>query len=98
MRRQHGGARPGAGRPPKAIRYAAITNPTEQKLADALPGVVDVLIAEALRGDLGACKYICDRILGRVPVLEAVPAEDRRPEYTEAEAELDAEIFSGLRG
>ncbi len=96
--RQHGGARPGAGRPPKAIRYAAITNPTEQKIADALPEITDVLIGAAKQGDLSAARYLCDRILGRVPVLEAVPAEDRRPEYTEAEAELDAEIFSGLRG
>lgn len=87
---RHGGARPGAGRPPKALLYADTAALVEQRIADALPDITDALIAAAKAGDLGAARYLCDRILGRVASIEAPPADDRRLPYTEAQAEFDA--------
>lgn len=87
---RHGGARPGAGRPPKVLLYADTAALVEQRIVDALPDITDTLIEAAKGGDLGAAKYLCDRILGRVAVVEAPPADDRRPPYTEEQAERDA--------
>jgi len=82
----HGGARPGAGRPPKALRYADTAALVEEKIAAALPDITDTLIAAAKSGDIGSARYLCDRILGRVAALEAPPSDDQRLPYTEADA------------
>jgi len=85
--RGRGGARPGAGRKPKALTYALQSAEAEQRIADALPALVDSLIGYAKGGDTGAAKYLIDRILGRVATIEAPPAEDTRVPYTEEDAE-----------
>jgi len=82
----HGGARPGAGRPPKALRYADTAALVEERIAEALPDITDTLIKAAKNGDLGSARYLCDRILGRVAALEAPPSDDRRLPFTEADA------------
>ncbi len=86
----HGGTRPGAGRKPKALLHQATAAAVESKIADALPEIVDQLIVSAKGGDVAAARYLVDRLLGRVPALPAVPAEDTRPPYTEEDAEIAA--------
>ncbi len=86
----HGGSRNGAGRKPKALAFADTAALVEQKIADALPDITDTLIAAAKNGDLGAARYLCDRILGRVAAIEAAPAEDKRLPWTEEDADLAA--------
>lgn len=97
MEHRHGGARPGAGRPPKALRYADTAALVEERIAAALPDITDALISAAKAGDLGAARYLCDRILGRVAALEAAPADDRRPEYTNADAKV-TELLASIGG
>lgn len=78
-----GGARPGAGRKPKAIKFETQIQKAENKIADRLPWIVDKLL-ELAEGvavekvtplgipivyqqppDLGALKYLADRIMGK---------------------------------
>ena len=87
MTNNHGGARPGAGRKPKALLYADLAACAEQKVAEALPAIVDALIESAKGGDLGAAKYLCDRILGRVAAVSVPPAYDERLPMTERDLE-----------
>ena len=87
MTNNHGGARPGAGRKPKALLYADMAACAEQKVAEALPAIVDALIESAKGGDLGAAKYLCDRILGRVAAVSVPPAYDERLPMTERDCE-----------
>ncbi len=89
-RNGHGGARPGAGRKPKALLHQATAAAVESKIAEALPEIIDGLIVSARGGDVAAARYLCDRLLGRVPALATVPAEDTRLPYTEADAEAAA--------
>ena len=86
----HGGAREGAGRKPKALAYADTAALVEEKIAAALPDITDALIEAAKKGDLGAARYLCDRLLGRVATIEAPPAEDKRMPFTEEDAHLAA--------
>jgi len=92
MANGHGGARPGAGRKPKALYYADTAALVEERIAKALPEITDRLIHAAKHGHIGAARYLCDRILGRVAVLEAPPSDDRRMPYTEADADADAYV------
>ena len=87
MSDNRGGARPGAGRKPKAFLYADLAACAEQKVADALPSIVDVLIESAKGGDLGAARYLCDRILGRAGSVSVPPAYDERLPMTERDLE-----------
>ncbi len=86
----HGGARAGAGRKPRALAYADTAALVEQQIVDALPDVTAALIAAAKNGDLGAAKYLVDRILGRVAAVEAPPAEDKRTPWTQEDADVAA--------
>jgi hypothetical protein len=86
----HGGTRPGAGRKPKALLHQATAAAVESKIADALPEIVDQLIVSAKGGDVAAARYLVDRLLGRVPALPAVPAEDTRQPFLEEDAEIAA--------
>jgi hypothetical protein len=91
----HGGTRPGAGRKPKVLLHMATAAAVESKIADALPRIIDQLITAAEGGDVAAARYLCDRLLGRVPALATVPAEDTRLPYEEpdaATAAVEAEI------
>lgn len=82
MANGHGGSRPGAGRKPKPHYDAETTTLAEEKIAQALPDIVDKLIRRALTcNDMQAARYLCDRALGRVPA-RPVPTETKEDETT----------------
>jgi hypothetical protein len=83
----HGGARPGAGRKPKALRYASELAAAEEKIMSALPAAIEALEAAAKAGDVAAAKYLLDRAFGRVKEQTAPPADDRALPMTEADLE-----------
>jgi hypothetical protein len=76
---------------PRTLRYAEALQAVEQRVADALPDIIDGLIKRATDGDVKAAIYLCDRILGRSPGAKVAPADDREPPYSEAAFELDQE-------
>ncbi|MCX6358404.1 MAG: hypothetical protein NT029_01240 [Armatimonadetes bacterium] len=84
---RHGGARPGAGRPPKSMRFADVRALVDERIAAALPDITDTLIAAAKAGDLGAARYLHDRILGRTALMEVAPADAEDPYI---DADIDA--------
>jgi hypothetical protein len=80
----HGGARAGAGRPPRALTYSEHADAIEQTIVDALPSIVEKMIQMAMDGDLKAARYLIDRILGRVaratsPAAQTVGASHGEP-------------------
>jgi hypothetical protein len=85
----HGGARDGAGRKPKALRYACELAEAENKIIAALPEVIDRLIAAAKAGDVAASRYLLDRVFGRVKEQAATPADDTALPYSAADLERD---------
>jgi hypothetical protein len=66
----------GAGRKPKALRYAKQVARAEQKIVAAVPELLDLLLSAARRGDVSATKYLVDRVLGRVQTQGRALAED----------------------
>jgi len=72
----HGGAREGAGRKPKALRYASELAAAEEKIMSALPAAIESLELATRRGDVSAAKYLLDRAFGRVQTQAAALAED----------------------
>ena len=57
-RKNHGGARLGAGRPPKAPRYAQEVAAQEAKLVAVLLEMLDLILGAARAGDTSAAKYV----------------------------------------
>ncbi len=92
----HGGAREGAGRKPKALRYAGELADAENKIIAALPDVIDGLISAAKAGDVAASRYLLDRVFGRVKEQSAPPADDTNIPFSAADLERDekAKVFS----
>jgi len=82
-REGHGGARSGAGRKPKALRYAKLADQIEERIALALPRIIDAMIERAQNGDNAASRYLCDRILGKPAKLPAAPANDTDLPYND---------------
>jgi hypothetical protein len=76
---------------PKALLYRDALAAVEQRIVDALPEIIDGLIARAKEGDAKVAMYLCDRILGRAARSASVPADDRRAPYTEDDFRLDEE-------
>src|SRR3954468_3076839 len=74
---------------PKMLRYADALAAVEQRIVDALPDVIDGLIARAREGDTKAAVSLCDRILGRAAGSASPPADDRRAPFTEDAFLLD---------
>ena len=74
---------------PKTLLYREALAAVEQRIVDALPDIIDGLIARAREGDTKAAVYLCDRILGRVAGSALPPADDRRVPYTEDAFRLD---------
>lgn len=72
----HGGARKGAGRKPKALRFAKELAVAEQMMVAEAEPIVATLIALAKKGDVSAAKYVLDRIFGRPPEQTITLAED----------------------
>ncbi len=85
----HGGAREGAGRKPKALRYASELAAAEEKIMSALPAAIDSLVDSAKCGDVAAAKYLLDRAFGRVKEQAAPVAEDTGIPYSEADLERE---------
>ncbi len=83
----HGGARDGAGRRPKALRYASELAAAENVLMSALPSAVAALVSAAESGDVSAAKYLLDRAFGRVTAQSVPVAENVEPPFCEADAE-----------
>jgi hypothetical protein len=83
----HGGARPGAGRKPKALRYASELAQAEEKIMSALPAAIESLVDSARLGDVAAAKYLLDRAFGRVQVQSAPVAEDTAIPFDESDFE-----------
>lgn len=75
-RGSRGGRRAGAGRPPKAVRYATQIAAQEAKLVAMLPELIELLMTAARAGDVGAQRYLVDRVLGRVQTQRAPIADD----------------------
>lgn len=76
---------------PKTLRYREALDAAEQKIVDALPEIIDRLIARAKEGDSKAAVYLCDRILGKTAGAKTAPAEDRQAPNTEDDFEEDQE-------
>jgi hypothetical protein len=74
---------------PKMLLYADALTAIERRIVEALPEIIDGLIARAREGDTRAAAYLCDRILGRVAGSEVAPANDCRAPYTEDAFLLD---------
>lgn len=89
-KRHHGGLRAGAGRKPKALRYANELAEAENKIIAALPDVLDSLIRSAKAGDVAAARYLLERVFGRVKEQCAPVADDTSVPYSEADGEVDA--------
>lgn len=89
MQNGHGGAREGAGRKPKALRFASQTDAAEQMIVDALPKILGKLISMAEEGDVAAARYLVDRILGRVSRLPSPPSIDKSMPYEERQYAQD---------
>jgi hypothetical protein len=84
----HGGTRHGAGRKPKALKYAAELASAEDKIISALPQIINELISAAKDGDVAAARYLLDRVFGRVKEQEFPLADDQRIPYDETDLQL----------
>jgi hypothetical protein len=87
--RNHGGARPGAGRKPKALRYASELAAAEERMMSTLPIAIEALETAAKGGDVAAAKYLLDRAFGRVKEQAAPVAEDTAIPFSAADLERD---------
>ena len=76
---------------PRTLKYADALEAVEQRVVNALPEIIDGLIARATDGDTKAAAYLCDRILGRAAGAKVAPADDRDPPYSEDAYLLDVE-------
>lgn len=74
---------------PRALRYADTLADLERQIVDALPEIMDGLIARAKEGDTKAALYLVDRVLGKTVGAKSAPADDRRPPYTQDDFETD---------
>src|SRR5262249_13464275 len=74
---------------PKTLRYREALDAAEQRIVDALPEIIDRLIAGANGGGLKAATYLVKRIMGKTAGSSTPPADDRRHPYTEVEFGLE---------
>jgi hypothetical protein len=74
---------------PKVLRFQEALDSVEQRIVDALPEIINGLIARAREGDLKASTYLLDRILGKAAGAKTAPADDRLAPYTEEDFEED---------
>lgn len=72
---------------PKSLLYRDALAAAEQRIVDALPGIVDVLIARARDGNTKVATYLLDRIYGKVAGSTVPPAHDRSEPFTEDDYE-----------
>lgn len=99
----NGGARPGAGRKPKAEKFKVPIAKAEKKIADKLPWLIDqalelaegVVVQEFDKEgnpriyqrppDMGAIKYLVDRIMGKATERREVTLPKPLEEMTDDE-------------
>src|SRR3954469_8201048 len=74
---------------PKTLRYREALDTAEQRIVDALPEIIDGLIAGAKAGDLKAAAYLLDRIMGKTAGAKTAPADDRQASYSAEDFEED---------
>jgi hypothetical protein len=74
---------------PKTLRYRDALDAAEQRIVNALPEIIDGLIACARDGDLKASTYLLDRILGKAAGATTAPVDDRLAPYTEEDFKED---------
>ena len=74
---------------PKTLRYREALDAAEQRIVDALPEIIDRLIARAKEGHAKAAVYLCDRILGKTAGTKTAPVNDREAPYAEEDFEED---------
>ncbi len=96
---KRGGVREGAGRKPKALRYANEFAEAEGRIIAALPDVINGLIRAAtgdpesgVAPDVAAAKYLIDRVFGRVKEQGAPMAEDATAPLDENEWQAESEL------
>lgn len=90
MANGYGGARPGAGRKPKALVYAGAIEAAEQTIVEAMPAILAKLVELAKGGDVAAARYLVDRVMGRIAAGSAAPACDTSIPYSEREYVRDS--------
>jgi hypothetical protein len=100
----HGGTRAGAGRKPKALRYARELAAAEGQIIAALPDVISGLIRAAkgdpendVAPDVSAAKYLLDRTFGRVAETAVPMADDRTMPYSQDDFDVDEEMHEAAR-
>jgi hypothetical protein len=84
----HGGLRPGAGRPPKALKYVDETDAIDRRIVDALPEIIDTAIALAKQGNVAAMRFLTERVLGRARSVDPISRDTALP-YTQEDFEFD---------
>jgi hypothetical protein len=72
---------------PKTLCYRDALDALEARIVEALPDILDTLIARAKEGDTRAATYLTDRILGRSAALAVPPVADARFPYTDDDFE-----------
>lgn len=83
---------------PKTLLYRDAVRDVEARIVEALPDILDKLIAQAKEGDIRSATYLLDRVLGRAAGLKTAPVEDRRLPYTQQDAEQSARLARLLGG
>jgi hypothetical protein len=83
---------------PRCLKYSQAIEAAEQRIADALPEIIDRLVSLAKDGDLKASTYLLDRILGRSAGAKTAAADDRESPYTEEDFEEDEAEHDMLYG
>lgn len=76
---------------PKTLRYRQALDAAEKQIVDALPEIIDGLIAKAKDGDSNAAAYLCDRILGKTTLAKTAPSDDREAPYSVEDFRADEE-------
>ena len=74
---------------PKALKYTETAAAVEQKIAAALPEIVDRLIALAKDGDTKAAQYLIDRFMGKTADSHVAPVNDQRVPYSVEDFQRD---------
>ena len=79
------------------MRLATAVDEVERRIVEALPDIVDGLIARARDGDTKAALYLVDRVLGKTAGTRYAPAEDKRLPYTDEDLAGDIQARDGNR-
>lgn len=87
-----GGKRLGAGRKPKAMRYAPVLDPVEGFIACSSMEIAKSMVKRAIEGDNNAAKYLLDRVLGKPGTQKEPPISDHTMPHNDVF--LDAQLIA----